>query len=134
MEMSAFQESKPKDPRHSVLWNVVDPDDPYDIRKSMIARLPEHAHTFMGANLEVVCLMQCAEIERLNVYLSEFQLRYRELERRELDRHSYEVLIKELSEKANEAPKLRTDNDKLREYIKRLSEELEQRPNVPKSL
>lgn len=28
--------------RSSLLWNIVDPDDPYDIRKSMIARLPEH--------------------------------------------------------------------------------------------
>jgi hypothetical protein len=44
----------------------------------------------MGANLEVVCLMQAAEIERLNIYLSELQLKYKELERKELDRHYYE--------------------------------------------
>lgn len=45
------QESKPRDPRSSLLWNVVDPDDPYDIRKSMIARLPDHTQNFMGGNL-----------------------------------------------------------------------------------
>jgi hypothetical protein len=68
----------------------------------------------MGGNLEVVCLMQAAEIERLNIYLSEFKLKYKELERRELDRHYYEVLIKELTEKANESGQYKIDNDKLR--------------------
>lgn len=24
------------------LWNVLEPGDPYDIRKSMIAKLPDH--------------------------------------------------------------------------------------------
>jgi hypothetical protein len=100
--------------KKSVFWNVVDPDDPYDIRKSMIARLPDHSQNFMGGHLEVVCLMQAAEIERLTEFLSEFKLKYKELERRELDRHSYEILIKELTEKANQAGQFKTDNDKLR--------------------
>lgn len=71
------QDLKSRDPKSSLLWNVVDPDDPYDIRKSMIARLPEHTQNFMGGNLEIVCLMQAAEVERLNIYLSEFKLKYR---------------------------------------------------------
>lgn len=37
--------------RSSLLWNIVDPDDPYDIRKSMIANLPEHKHNLMSGNL-----------------------------------------------------------------------------------
>jgi hypothetical protein len=37
-----FEESTAKKSRATTIWNVVDPDDPYDIRKSMIARLPEH--------------------------------------------------------------------------------------------
>lgn len=27
-------------PKSSLMWNVIDPGDPYDIKKSMIARLP----------------------------------------------------------------------------------------------
>ena len=44
-------------------------------------------------------MLQAAEIERLNTFLQEYQIRYRELERKELDRHSYEIQIKELTEK-----------------------------------
>ena len=87
--------------KSSLLWNIVDPDDPYDIRKSMIARLPDHSANFMGHNLEIVCLMQAAEIERLSEYLDEFKIKYREVSRKDLDRHSYEILIKELTEKNN---------------------------------
>ncbi len=47
-------------PKSSMLWNIIDPSDPYDIRKSMIARLPEHTQNFMGGNVEIVCLMQAA--------------------------------------------------------------------------
>lgn len=36
------KQNKELNPKSSLLWNVVDPDDPYDIRKSMIVRLPEH--------------------------------------------------------------------------------------------
>lgn len=32
-------------------WNVHDPDDPYDIKKSMIARLPDHPPQPMGRHL-----------------------------------------------------------------------------------
>lgn len=41
------------DQRHKIqlLWNVADPDDPYDIRKSMISSLPHHTQNFMGGNL-----------------------------------------------------------------------------------
>lgn len=38
-------------PKSSLMWNVIDPGDPYDIKKSMIARLPEHNCNFMGNNL-----------------------------------------------------------------------------------
>jgi hypothetical protein len=51
----------------------------------------------MGDNLELVCLFQAAEIERLAQYLDEMTLEMRSLERIELDRHSYEVQIKELA-------------------------------------
>lgn len=37
--------------KSSALWNVLDPDDPYDIKKSMIARLPDHPSQPMGAHL-----------------------------------------------------------------------------------
>lgn len=46
----------------SHLWNVQEPGDPYDIRKSMIARLPEHSNKPMGEYLEMICLLQAAEI------------------------------------------------------------------------
>lgn len=38
--------------------------------RSMIANLPGKTNNFMGDNLELVCLLQAAEIERLNQYLS----------------------------------------------------------------
>lgn len=50
--------SKPS--KSSTLWNVLDPDDPYDIKKSMIARLPDHPSQPMGKHLELVCLLQAA--------------------------------------------------------------------------
>jgi hypothetical protein len=31
-----------REEKQAILWNVLDPDDPYDIRRSMIARLPDH--------------------------------------------------------------------------------------------
>lgn len=37
----------------------------------------------------------------------------------ELDRHSYEVQIKELTEKLAESSSYRNENDKLKEYIRR---------------
>ena len=37
----------------------------------------------------------------------------------ELDRHSYEVQIKELTEKLAESSNYRNENDKLKEYIRR---------------
>jgi hypothetical protein len=83
--------------KSSTLWNVLDPDDPYDIKKSMIAKLPDHPSQPMGRHLELVCLLQAAEIERLTDFLTEMKSKYREVERRELDRHSYEVQIKELA-------------------------------------
>ena len=51
----------------------------------------------MGENLELVCLLQAAEIERLIESLEEYKLKYKEVEKKELDRHSYEVQIKELA-------------------------------------
>lgn len=34
------QQSNDQNMKIRLLWNVADPDDPYDIRKSMISRLP----------------------------------------------------------------------------------------------
>jgi hypothetical protein len=60
----------------------------------MIQKLPGEEKIFMGDNLELVCLFQAAEIERLTLYLNEYVLKYREIERQKLDRHSYEEMIK----------------------------------------
>ena len=65
----------------------------------MIASLPGEKKRFMGDHPEVVCLLQAAEIERLHEYLQEYRERNLEIERKELDRHSYEVQIKELTER-----------------------------------
>lgn len=42
----------------------------------MIARLPGEKRNFMGDNLEIVCLFQAAEIERLIDNLDDFRLKY----------------------------------------------------------
>lgn len=41
----------------------------------MIARLPNDRRPFMGNRLELVCLLQAAEIERLAAALEEYRLR-----------------------------------------------------------
>ena len=110
---------KPQEKRE-LLWNFLELGDPYDINRSLIARLPGDKKPFMGDNIELVCLFQAAEIERLIEYLDEYKLKYRELERQELDRHSFEVQIKELSEMCADSDSLRTEVSKLREYIRRL--------------
>ena len=46
-------------------------------------------------------------------------LRYREVERRELDRHSYEVQIKELTQQLTEKTVHETENLKLRDFLKK---------------
>jgi hypothetical protein len=64
-------------------------------------------------------LLQAAEIERLSDYLSEMKSKYREIERRELDRHSYEVQIKEILEKNYQSSNLKSENEKLKDFIRR---------------
>jgi DNA repair exonuclease SbcCD nuclease subunit len=112
--------------KSSILWNVVEPGDPYDIKKSMIARLPDHPTTPMGSHLELVCLLQAAEIERLTDFLTENKAKYREVERRELDRHSYEIQIKELAERNVLSNNLKSENDRLKDFIRRQTQELEE--------
>lgn len=51
----------------------------------------------------------------------EYRERYIELERRELDRHSYEIQIKELTERLAGEENLRIENHKLQEHIRRLN-------------
>jgi hypothetical protein len=48
------------------------------------------------------------------------------VERRELDRHSYEVQIKELAEKTISLNNLQKDNERLRDFIRRQAIELEE--------
>ncbi len=55
--------------KKEILWNIIEPGDPYDIKKyspiisrSMIAKLPGDRQNFMGDHIELVCLMQAAEI------------------------------------------------------------------------
>lgn len=37
--------------KKGLLWNVLDPGDPYDIRKSLIARIPGDRKIFMGEHI-----------------------------------------------------------------------------------
>jgi hypothetical protein len=53
----------------------LEPGDPYDIKKSLIAKLPGDRKLFMGDSLEIVCLFQAAEIERLIENLDEYKLK-----------------------------------------------------------
>ena len=52
--------STPNRNKSSHLWNVQEPGDPYDIKRSMIAKLPNHPPKPMGEHLELVCLLQSA--------------------------------------------------------------------------
>lgn len=91
----------------------------------MIAKLPGDKRLFMGDNLEMVCLFQAAEIERLIDNLDEYKLKYKEVERKELDRHSYEVQIKELAQQVLEADGSKSENQKLKDFIRKQAAELE---------
>ena len=48
------------------------------------------------------------------------------MSRKDLDRHSYEILIKELTEKNNFLAGFKLENEKLKEFIKRQSMEMEE--------
>lgn len=61
--------------KRELLWNILEPGDPYDIKKSLIAKLPGDRKLFMGDSLEIVCLFQAAEIERLIENLDEYKLK-----------------------------------------------------------
>lgn len=104
---------------------MIEPGDPYDIKKSLIARVPGDTRIFMGDHLELVCLFQAAEIERLHDSLREYAVRFKELERVELDRHSYETQIKELMELSAEGRGNKEEIMKLREFIRKQGEEMD---------
>ena len=55
----------------------------------MIAKLPGSKAHSIGDKRERVCLFQAAEIERLIDSLDEYRLRYKEVEKKDLDRHSF---------------------------------------------
>lgn len=67
--------------KHNVLWNMIDPGDPYDIKKSLIAKLPGDKKMYMGDHLELIVLFQGAEIERLIENLNEYQIKYKEVKK-----------------------------------------------------
>ena len=68
----------------------------------MIAKLPgKKNENFMGGHLELTCLFQAAEIERLHQYLNEYREKSLSSERSHSDRQYYEVMIRELTEKLN---------------------------------
>jgi len=46
--------------KKEILWNIIEPGDPYDIKRSMIAKLPGDEKNFMGGHLDLVCLFQAA--------------------------------------------------------------------------
>ena len=50
----------------------------------------------------------------------------KEIGKKDLDRHSYEIQIKELTEKTFDGEKYRKENDKLREFAERQTRELEE--------
>jgi hypothetical protein len=47
--------------------------------------------------------------------------RYKEVQKRDLDRHSYEVQIKELTEKAADGDRTRKEIERLKDFIQRQS-------------
>lgn len=47
-----------------------------DQSRSMIARLPGDKRIAMGEHLDLVCLLQAAEIERLCEFLEDYKLKY----------------------------------------------------------
>ena len=57
----------------------------------MIAKLPGDSDNFMGANIELVCLLQAAEIERLIESLDDYKLRwaFNNLDTRKLKQESW---------------------------------------------
>ena len=112
-------------PKKDILWNMADPGDPYDIKKSLIAKLPGDKKIFMGEHLELVVLFQGAEIERLIESLNDYKLKYKELEKVELDRHSYEVQIKELTELCQSLESFKIDNNRLKEFVAKQTAEIE---------
>jgi len=59
--------------RKELTWNSISPGDRYDIRQSVIKALPDDDKTFMGESLEIMCLLQTAEIERLTESLNEYR-------------------------------------------------------------
>ena len=123
--------------RRSLLWNVLEPGDHYDISKSLIARLPGDRKSFMGEHLDVICLFQAAEIERLTEYLSSYKLKFKEIERKDLDRQAYEVQINELTQLCLDTEGLKIEVSKLKDFIKRLTAELDtskQNPQVDEGL
>ena len=65
--------------------------------RSMIAKLPGSNQNVLANNLEVALLFQSAEIERLNKSLAQQKQIDKVKSKNNLDRHSYEVQIKELS-------------------------------------
>ena len=60
----------------------------------------------MGGNLQIVCFLQAVEIERLTGALSQYLMRYwyddigrcKEVDKIPLDRQSYEIQIKEMTD------------------------------------
>ena len=46
--------------KKGLLWNVLEPGDNYEIRKSLIARMPGDRKIFMGDHVDMVCLFQAA--------------------------------------------------------------------------
>lgn len=68
---------------------------------------------------------------RLQTQVRSRPCRFREIERSNLDRHSYEVQIKELTQKLAEEESCRTENAKLKEFIKRQG--VAHAPRRPKS-
>ena len=45
-------------------------------RRSIIAKLPGDKRVFMGNKLEILCLLQAAEIERLALHLDDYRAKY----------------------------------------------------------
>lgn len=62
----------------------------------------------------------------LQTQVFSYPCRFKEIEKRDLDRHSYEIQIKELTERAFDGDRYKKDSDKLREFIQKQTIELEE--------
>ena len=93
--------------------------------------LPSFQETEKRSWVHIYNWCACSKLQKYSVYASIWKstssgnkilnIRYREVERIQLDRHSYEIQIKELTMQIDEEGSFRNENSKLRDFIKKLT-------------